>query len=48
MQAQSKGVLALYLRWINIHAEMMDVAFANLVRKKELDYRDITSVQTEL
>lgn len=48
MQAQSKGVLALYLHWINIHAEMMDVAFANLVQKKELDYRDIMSVQKEL
>lgn len=48
VQAQSRGVLALYLRWVNIHTEMMDVAFANLVQKKELDYRDITSVQTEL
>lgn len=48
MQAQSKCVLALSLCWINIHAEMMDMAFANVVQKKELDYMDIMSVQKDL
>lgn len=48
VQAQSKSVLALYLCWINIHAKMMGMAFANLVQKKELDYMDIMFVQKDL
>lgn len=41
-------MLALYLCWINIHTEIMGMAFASLEQKKELDYMDIMSVQKDL
>ncbi|KAK2522151.1 Fah [Columba guinea] len=48
VQAQSKGVWAVCLFWIAIHAVMMERAFGAHVQTKDSDYMDITSAQKDL
>lgn len=48
MQAQSKGVLALYLFRVNIHTVMMERALGAHMQEKESDCMDITSVLKNL
>lgn len=48
VQTQSKGVWAVCLFWIAIHAVMMERAFGAHMQTKESDYMDITSAQKDL
>lgn len=48
VQEQSKGVWAVCLFWIDIHAVMVERAFGAHVQTKESDYMDITSAQKDL
>lgn len=48
MQAQSKGVPALCLVWVDIHAVMTERAFGAHMQTKESDYMDNTSARKNL